>query len=130
MQLYLEKDYITIEYDEVNNILVQKWMLAPAFDEFREGMNHLVEAIVHFKTGRLLSDTTKLGALHSDNQAWVATVWFERAVKAGYSRVAIIVPSDIFTQMSVEDAISQVTNPIPFSYFDNPVEALEWMKKY
>jgi len=130
MQTYFENDCITIGYNEISHAVITQWTTPPTSDEFREALNVVLAIMECFKTGKQVSDTTRLGAMHPEDQRWVATVWFERAVKAGYSHLAIIVPSDVFTQMSVEDTFSQVTNPIPCAYFDNRETAINWIKQF
>ena len=128
MQNYFETDYVTVNYDKGNNLIILKWIVAPTSDEFREGLNSLIAAMEHFKTGKLVTDTTYLGTIHPADQQWSATEWVQGAIKVGYSQIAIIIPADVFTQMSVEDTMSQVDNPLPFAHFDNMETAIDWIK--
>lgn len=130
MQTYFEKDYITIGYNKDAHAVVSQWTTPPTSDEFRKALDAILAALEHFKTGKQVSDTTHLGAMHPEDQKWVATDWFEKALKAGYSHLAIIVPSDVFTQMSVEDTFSNVTSPIPYTYFDTMETAIAWIKQF
>jgi len=70
-----------------------------------------------------------MGTLHPDDQHWAATEYYNNARKAGYSQAGFIIPSDIFTQMSVEDTMSQVESTFLSAYFDNMESAEEWMKQ-
>ncbi|AYB32037.1 STAS/SEC14 domain-containing protein [Chryseolinea soli] len=128
MQLFFETDYIIISYDKANQVLVGKWKIAPTSAEFREGMNSLIAAMEHFKTGKILTDTTYLGTIHPNDQRWSATEWKQRATKVGYSKIAIIIPADVFTQMAVEDTINQLESPLLFAYFNNTEDAIDWIK--
>jgi len=128
MQNYFGMDYISIRYDKANHVVVLEWIIPPTSDEFREGLNSLLAAMEHFKTGKIITDVGHLGTIHPDNQRWAATEWLQSALKIGYSHIAIIMPSDIFTQMSVEDTMSQVDSPLPSAYFDNMEKAIEWIK--
>jgi len=128
MQNYFETDYVTVGYDKGNNLIILNWIVAPTSDEFREGLNSLIAAMEHFKTGKLVTDTTYLGTIHPADQQWSATEWVQGAIKVGYSQIAIIIPADVFTQMSVEDTMSQVDNPLPFAHFDNMEAAIDWIK--
>ena len=131
-QNHFEKDYITIWYDKVNHLIVGKWKAEPTSAEFREGLNSLISAIEHFKTGKLIIDTTYLGVIHPDDQDWSVVEWGQRALKAGYSQTALIISSNIFTQMSVEETMNQFQeeNPFSFAYFNNMEDAIDWIKQF
>jgi hypothetical protein len=129
MQTYFEKDYIIISYDKDVNAVVLKWLTTPTTSEFREGLDALIPAMEYFRTGKLITDTTYLGTLYPHDQEWAATDWLNRALKVGYSHIAIILPDDIFTRMSVEDTMSQVAEGITgAAYFNRLEPAGEWMK--
>jgi len=127
MQNYFEKDFVSIGYNNVNHVVVLKWSVPPTSDEFREGLNSLIGAMEHFKTGKIITDVSYLGTIHPNNQRWAASEWLQSALKIGYSHIAIIMPSDIFTQMSVDDTMSQVDSPLPSAYFDNMQAAIDWI---
>jgi len=129
MQNYFETDYVTIGYDKDNHIIVHRWIVAPTSAELREGANMTISAMKQFKTGKVVWDTRNMGTLHPDDQHWAATEYYNNARKAGYSQAAFIIPSDIFTQMSVEDTMSQVENIFLSAYFDNMESAEEWIKQ-
>lgn len=93
-------------------------------------MDKLIDGMIEYSTGKILTDTTHMGAINPDDQQWSITDWLDRALKAGYKRLAIILPDEIFTQLSVNDIISQVegTNPVVIQYFKSIPEAKTWLK--
>lgn len=131
MQNHFETDFVTVGYDKANHVVILKWKVAPISVEFRNGLNSLITAFEHFETGKLIADTTNLGAIHPDDQLWSATVWVQAALKVGYSQIALIIPSDIFTKMSVEDTMNmnKDTLDIPTGYFDSMETAVKWIGK-
>jgi hypothetical protein len=52
----------------------------------------LIGAMQHFKTGRVIFETSGLGALFLEDQQWIAEYWYELAINAGYEKVAFIIP--------------------------------------
>ncbi|MEO7989435.1 MAG: hypothetical protein ABI663_07840 [Chryseolinea sp.] len=130
MQNYFGKDFVTIGYDKANHVVVLKWIVPPTSDEFREGLYSLLAALEHFKTGKIITDVSYLGTIHPNDQRWSATEWLQSALKVGYSHIAIIMPSDVFTQMSVEDTMNQVDSPLPSAYFDNMEAAFDWINSF
>lgn len=127
MQKFFETDYVTVGYDKANHLIILKWKVPPTSAEFRDGLNAIVIAMEYFKTGKLIADTTYLGTIHPDDQEWSATTWLLNTAKAGYACIAIILTADLFTQMSVEDTMSKVSNPIPTAYFNTLEAAIKWM---
>ncbi|AYB32036.1 hypothetical protein [Chryseolinea soli] len=130
MQNYFENDFLFIRYDEKNHLLILEWKLAPASPEFKEGTNMLITAFEHFKTGKLVSDIRQLGAVHPDDQQWISNDWISRAVKAGFSCSAAVLPDDVFTHMSLEGMSSQSSDQLPAKTFDNMDDAIDWIKQF
>jgi len=52
----------------------------------------------YFKTGMVIGDTTYLGAIHPNDQQWSATEWVQSALQVGHSKLALIIPADVFTR--------------------------------
>jgi len=129
MQTYFEKDFVIIGYDETNKLIVAEWKIPPTSQEFRNCMDVLIEALTHFNTGKVIFDTLYLGILPESDQEWVSSDWYGRAVKAGYSRVAFVLPHDVFTDMFVKETVKRTSNRIPTAYFDNRPAAIDWLKK-
>ncbi|HTJ53262.1 MAG TPA: hypothetical protein VL443_27595 [Cyclobacteriaceae bacterium] len=130
MQHYFENDHVSIGYDQANHIIITTWLTTPTQSEFRDGMNITIKAIEHFGTGKVIWDTRLLGILHPDDQQWAATEHYNNALKAGYSHAALLIPEDIFSQMSLDDTVSQVENLIPVTYTPTVEIAIEWMKQF
>jgi len=120
----------SLTYESDCKSVFLSWKTTPLSDEFRHVMDKLIEGMAENKTGKILTDTTNMGAIDPDDQQWSVTDWLERALKVGYNRLALILPDEIFTQMSVNDIISQVegTNPVSIQYFNNIPDARAWLK--
>jgi 3D (Asp-Asp-Asp) domain-containing protein len=84
-------------------------------------------------TGTLLTDTTNLGAINEEDQVWSYTEWLEQALVAGYDTLVLIMSSDIFAQMAVEDIMEQANaatkGRVVNQYFDNEQDARAWIKQ-
>jgi hypothetical protein len=102
--------------------------MPPLSNEFRTYMQALLTAMEHFKTGKIVADTSKMGTLHPDDQEWSYSVWNDMAVKVGYSHAAILLPGDIYSQMAIEDTMNGASGSLSFSYFENMESALTWIK--
>lgn len=128
MSIYFDKDYVSISYDANNHLLVASWKMPPLSSEFRTYMEALISAMEHFETGKLIADTTRMGTLSLEDQEWSSKDWTRRAIEVGYSHVAILLPTDVFSQMAIEDTMNGMVGPVAFSYFENMEDALIWMK--
>jgi hypothetical protein len=128
MQPYFDRDYATITFDANSNSLIGSWKMPPLSHEFRTYMEALLSAMEHFKTGRVVANTKKMGTLHPDDQEWASIEWTNRAVAHGYSHAAILLPGDVYSQMAVEDTMNAAVGVLTFSYFENMESALQWIK--
>ncbi|HEY8937540.1 MAG TPA: hypothetical protein VIM65_20080, partial [Cyclobacteriaceae bacterium] len=61
---------------------------------------------------------------------WAVTEFYTNAVKIGYSHAVFLIPEDIFTQMSIEDTVSQVSDSIPLTYVTSMEAAVKWLKQF
>ncbi|HEY9008554.1 MAG TPA: hypothetical protein VIM75_20590 [Ohtaekwangia sp.] len=127
MEIYLDTDVKRIEYNAAHHILIATWKVAPTSAEFRNGMMAMIKAMEHFKTGRLVYDVTHKGALLEEDQVWAATEWRTQAVAVGHSKVAFVVPEDVFTNMSMEDMMEKADKEVSFAYFGRKEDAIRWV---
>lgn len=121
--------YFQAYYDEELDAIVETWVTSPTSEEFRTGMNKIIDMMAHYKTGALLGDTKELGALSEEDQQWSFTDWLTRALEVGYHSFAVIISPDIFAQMSVEDTLTEVQakTTVTIQYFDDEEKAREWI---
>jgi hypothetical protein len=132
MKVFFEESFIRISYDQELNTVFSEWLTAPTSEEFRQGMNQMIEAFKEFNTGILMSNTANIGAIDPDDQEWSTTDWIARALPAGYKQFAVITSPDIFAQMSVEDTLTEVqlaNSTLKIQYFDNEADARQWIKE-
>lgn len=126
--LFYEKEYAWAQYNEVGRYVMIAWITSPSSKEYRDVMEMLIEAMKRFKTGKLIFDNRKAGALLPADQEWAFTDWHSRALAAGHTHVAIIQSPDIFSQISAIDVLSHVA--IPTAFFDNTEDAITWMSDF
>ncbi|SKC65226.1 hypothetical protein [Ohtaekwangia koreensis] len=129
MQTYFERDYYTISYDEVNHILIAKFISPSTSVEYREALGAVIPAIQHFKTGKVIWDVRYLGVISPVDQEWTISNFHNPALKFGYSKAALIMPSDVFTEMSIDGIVSEVGD-FQNKYFDNTEAAIDWLKQF
>jgi hypothetical protein len=127
MILY-EKTYITLEYDEKLNCLTQHWKGFATSEQFREGINQSVLYFQDKKINKLISDTKDFAVVKKDDTDWVASYATPIMVKNGLKYMAFILPTNVFTQVSVNNFKSKADDILQIKYFDNLDKALQWLK--
>lgn len=123
---YHKTPYITLRHIPEKSAIHTHWTQFPTSDEFRDGMNQIIEGFKKFKAHKVLALTDKLGAIAEENQKWTNEDWFPRAAKEGYNKIAIVLSSDIFNQLSVEEIMSSLGD-FQTQYFDDEIKAFEWL---
>lgn len=126
MAVYFDSDYKKIEYDEQHRVLIATWKLSPTSEEFRSGMMAMLDAMKQFNVGRLVYDVIPLGVLLEEDSIWAATEWREKAIALGRSKVAFVLPDDVFTAMSVESMMEKDDREVPIAYFKRMEDAIRW----
>ncbi|MFD1002000.1 hypothetical protein ACFQ21_21925 [Ohtaekwangia kribbensis] len=126
--LFYEKEHAWIGYNVTGHFVMVTWTTSPISDEYRDTLEMLIEAMKQFKTGKLVVDNRKAGALLPADQEWTFKDWHARALAAGHTHVAIIQSPDIFSQISAVDVMGHVT--IPTTFFDNAEDAVMWIADF
>lgn len=83
MEIYYDQDYVVVYYSAEVNAVVLRWKAVSTSEEYRDALNALLAAIEHFKTGKVIADTTHLDTIHPDDQAWSVTEWTIKAINRG-----------------------------------------------
>jgi len=127
--IYAEKSYIQIVYNEEIKVVEMHWKTFTTSAELKEGLNTGIKCIEEMQAHKWIGNVCKLGVIGEDDQKWSNEDWFPRALKAGITRMAVIVSDDIFNQMSVDEIMQRVPQ-INFEsqYFSSVEEAREWLK--
>jgi hypothetical protein len=130
MTKFFEQEYASIFYDETIQAMILCWKVAITSGEYRDTLNILLSGMEQYHSSRVIVDTTHLGTIHPDDQEWSISDWTRRAMQIGYTHLAIILPDDVFTQVSVEDTMSLMKDQTFQShYFDSVDEAKDWIRQ-
>lgn len=124
--IFKETKLIRISYLADINAVYAEWLNFPSVAEYREGMDWIIDALKHHKSTKILTNPNALGAIATEQQDWTLSDWLPRALAIGYNKIAIIVPTDIFNQMSVEQIMSNV-GPLNMAYFEDFEKAKAWL---
>ena len=71
----------------------------------QKALNAVIDAMTETKTGIVIADVREMKVINPEMQEWNHNIWMPRAVKAGYSVLALVQSSDFFNQVSVNNII-------------------------
>ncbi|WP_181307764.1 hypothetical protein [Rufibacter sp. XAAS-G3-1] len=102
------------------------FLKSPEFKQIAEDSLALVQ-----KTGysKILADTSRIKIIQRESQQWINEEWFPRAVKAGVTHMAFLIPQDYFGKVSVESTNKPMAQrgDIDIQYFTNEKSARRWL---
>ncbi len=133
MEVYKSK-YWNILFESENKMLIPTWNEASADltnDLYKSEMEIYTQMVEKYHPNKALINCMKFYfAIGTDIQEWTNTMLFPRILAVGVTRVAIVMPADIITQMSLEQVMGEALG-VKFvtNYFDNETAAREWLLK-
>lgn len=127
MAVLFEKPYLTIIYDEELNCIQQNWKGFAKSQDFREGILKSLQFFKDKKADKILSNTKELSIVKKEDTDWVAKDITPALVSNGMKKMAFIVPSNAFAQMSVNNFKEDANKIVSIRYFDDIQKAKEWM---
>lgn len=100
---------------------------------YREQALKQLEAFMQYNAHGIIWDLREAEVIAKEDQDWTVNEWQPKAIALGYRRGAIIVPENVFGQLSVKKVISQVQSSkagedLEIQYFSTAPSAYEWMK--
>ena len=120
--------YVTIHYLEELHAVMDVWTGAFGTQEnFRRGLEKVVEVIEKTKANKWLADLRLLKGSFDPSAEWLTTVIMPRTIELGLEFEAIVLPKEIFAKLSAKDAIQQVKN-LYIRQFWNFDEAKQWLE--
>lgn len=132
MEVYKSK-YWTMSFENNNKLLVLVWheTTEDMSDKiYKMEMEKYTEIVEQYCPNKLLIDCRKFYfSITPDLQEWINNKIFPRVLAVGVRLVAIVIPIEFITQLSIEQAMEE-TNAMTFTtaYFDNVPTAREWLK--
>jgi len=132
MTTLYDSEFQSILYNEAKNIIGNVWKpnTAKINDRgFKEEILTFGKFIAEKKPKGILGNTQQLNfAIPPAFQDWIVDNYFATVLESGVQKYAIIVSTDLITQLSVEQTIEEEkSSGFVTRYFDNDAEALEWL---
>jgi hypothetical protein len=130
--LYYQDDYATLELDESVPCVKLRLDGMPRFSEHY----HLVqtrrlelmrEGMKRHKLLHMLTDSRAAGPVLEEDVQYFREKVMPEMEKAGVRFLAIVMPSNVFTRMTIQEMTSS-PNLITVRYFESMREAREWLR--
>jgi hypothetical protein len=121
--------YLTLTLEQSNGLINVDWCGFLSLAEIMNGSEETLLLIQEFKCTKLLVDNRKVSGPWQHANRWYEEDWNPRAAQAGLSALAFIMPSDLFTQLSLEGYVKVVNGLFATAIFRTEEDARKWLSE-
>lgn len=125
-----ESVYLNIYHNKEEGLLRTVWTAKTSdmnVDDFKSEMFNWVEVINKHKATKNIADTSDfLFSIVPTLQDWYNETITPKCFEAGLKKIAFIVPSDIFSQISIEQIFDD-QKEVVINYFSNIKDGKDWL---
>ena len=119
-----------IYFDKGINAVVMEWDGYATSNQFKEGTELMLNTLIQNNSFKVLADIKDMVLIGMEDQQWLNTHFLPRAIKFGFKAIALIKPDNYFNKVAVESVSYKVDkDKLAINFFDNIMEAKEWLKK-
>ncbi|TAE13188.1 MAG: hypothetical protein EAZ95_11465 [Bacteroidetes bacterium] len=131
MEVY-KSVYWAILYDKETHLLTPIWNSTSADmteESYKSEMENYVELVEKYEPKQLLIDCQEFYfPIAPHIQEWIDATIFPRVLAVGVKHVAIVVPSEIIANISVQQAMEEPKGTkFVTRYFDKRTDANQWL---
>lgn len=128
----LETEFVDVYFNEENKQMSNRWKATTTdmdADGFKNVVLQMTEVVIKYKPVCMLADTLVYDFMVTpDLQEWSGVHYFAPAIKAGLQKLAFLVPSDYFTEISIQQMMDEEEAlGIKVKYFDKEEDAVIWL---
>ena len=126
--ILFKTDYLVIEFIEEFNYLAHHWSGFCTSDEFRNGISRMVDFTKEYSVEKILTNVRDQDLVRKEDTDWLTNVAIPKALSNGVRAQAFVLPTDIFTKISVRNFNNSLPNGnFTIKYFDDLEEASTWI---
>jgi hypothetical protein len=135
MKRLFENPTLTLDYDEEQSLIIQRWFGELTEGTYKENMNILVEWILKLPPVSFNIVYPNLTfPITPDLQEWTSENVFIATKHKGLKKAAFIVPKLVYDQLvieflSIEQTMEENLNLFQTRYFTTEQDAFEWFAK-
>jgi hypothetical protein len=129
-EVYYESKAITVSWNVEGKFIHVLWK---GFATSTEYLNILAKQLSFTKEKRaakILYDLRMMGVISGENQKYTNEVYFPQMAQAGSKHAAIIIPENIFGEVSVNSILGKKNEELfDAKLFKDNKSAVDWLKK-
>ncbi|MDX2306012.1 MAG: hypothetical protein NW226_24595 [Microscillaceae bacterium] len=126
-------DFVKFEFDEDTSIFYEDWSSNLSKEEvYKQEVMNKKDLVLRHHPKNILDDISHCDfSIHPELQNWTEEILGPAFMEIGLERYAILLPSDLFTQVSMEqtaDEFIERNEGMQVNYFESFQEAENWLK--
>lgn len=119
-----------IYFDEAINAVVMEWNGYATSKQFKQGTELMLNMLIRHNCSKVLADIKDMKIIAMEDQQWLNEEFLPRATTFGFKAIAIIRPDFYFNKVAVESISYKADKEkLTINFFDNMIEAKEWLSK-
>lgn len=128
--ILFDQDFLTIYVNPDQHLVKLKWKKFATSDQFREGLNVALDAVIEHNAKYWLANLKHMEAILPADEEWATNVWFPKIAVTSIQKMAIVTSLDYFNNTSVKKIISTAQPVISFEtkYFVDVSDAKAWLE--
>jgi hypothetical protein len=120
----------SVRWDRGAKLVVVEWEGWADSTEFKELLDAEIRALQKHRGSRLLADCRQQKVLNPADQERANAEWLPRALAAGLTRFAVVLPKSGLAEMNIRDALGKVPdNALQVGYFATVEEGKAWLAR-
>lgn len=124
--------FYQLSYSKEKSLLQIDWTLNTSEmreQDFKDVLLEILEFIKKERPTWYLANTQDFQfSIVPEVQDWANEVFIPQIVELGVKKMAVILSSDIFAQVSVQQVLDDDRSEMQSAYFDKVDEALKWLR--
>ncbi|MFZ6027372.1 MAG: hypothetical protein ACOYYS_06625 [Chloroflexota bacterium] len=131
MQTVKEFPYLKVMWDEETRSMISQWYGGHIGRNIKEGLDVALEEYKKKLPGaQWIGDTTDIGVIGLEEQAWIDKDWFPRFLATEVQFMAVVQPKSAVAKMMVDQIVSKVPGTrLTIFNCASLEEARAWMMK-
>jgi len=132
MKTLFENKFVCVVFDSSQSLIEGTWFPSTIYasdEDFKTWSIEVVRYTQEYQAQRMLANTKDYKfTITPDLQEWSVSHIFEPMAAAGIRKLAMIVSSDLFPQVSLEQFVDEYgEKQITTRYFEDVEEARQWL---
>jgi len=131
-KIVLETKFVDIYFNKENKQMSNRWKKTTSdmtAEDFKNIVLQMASMVKEHKPKYIFADSSTYDfTITPDLQKWAGINYFAPAIQSGLVKLAFLVPSDFFTEISIQQMIEEKEAlGISTRYFENEEEAVIWL---